>query len=317
MISVCMATYNGERYIEQQLKSILDQTLQPDEVIISDDNSSDNTCEIIKKFIKKNSLEKSWKLFVNDINLGYPQNFYAAMSKCKGDIVFLADQDDIWKNDKIEKMVDILEKNPKIDVLSCNHSLIDDNGKVIRSYIHRTGNKKSFLYPIYTKDVLRGFHWLGMTIAYRNTFYKKIEKSLDGSGIAHDFALCVTAASQKAFYFYSYIGAFHRRHSNNTSMSEHRVVKLLNLNRKLRDIQVYNTMLEKALKLEPVIGETTYNLINKRLELSKKRYSYLICRNFYGILKMYALNSEILRISSLISDLWLLMFGDYKKIKKK
>ncbi|AEV70619.1 glycosyltransferase [Acetivibrio clariflavus] len=316
MISVCMATYNGEKFIEQQLASILHQTIQPDEVIISDDNSSDNTCEIIKNFIKKNSLNENWKLYINDTNLGYPQNFYVAMSKCKGDIVFLADQDDIWKNDKIEKMVDILEKYPKIDVLSCNHNLIDVNGEIIHSYIPRIRSKKTSLYPVDAKDILKGFHWPGMTIAYRNTFYKKIEKSLNGSNIAHDFALCITAASQEAFYFYNYIGAFHRRHSSNTGLSEHRISKLLNLDRKLRDIKVYNTMLENSLKLKPIISKTTYNLIDIKLQLSKKRYNYLACRNFCGILKMYALNLKILRVSSLFSDFWLLIFGDYKKLEK-
>ena len=66
MISVCIATYNGEKFIEKQLQSILDQTLSVDEVIICDDRSTDNTPNIIEDFIKKNGLEDSWSFSVNE-----------------------------------------------------------------------------------------------------------------------------------------------------------------------------------------------------------------------------------------------------------
>lgn len=65
-ISVCMGTYNGENYIEQQLKSLLNQTREPDEVIICDDNSDDKTAEIIRRFIDVNHLQDSWKLYCNN-----------------------------------------------------------------------------------------------------------------------------------------------------------------------------------------------------------------------------------------------------------
>ena len=103
-VSVCMGTYNGETYIEQQLNTILRQTKAPEEVILCDDGSTDNTVSIIERFIRKNGLDGKWKLYRNKINKGYPSNFYYACSLCNEEIVFLADQDDIWKNDKIEKM---------------------------------------------------------------------------------------------------------------------------------------------------------------------------------------------------------------------
>ena len=74
-ISVCMCTYNGEKYILPQLESIHAQTVAPDEVIICDDNSTDQTVSIIRDFIKEHGLEDTWSLHCNEENKGYPGNF--------------------------------------------------------------------------------------------------------------------------------------------------------------------------------------------------------------------------------------------------
>ena len=100
MISVCMGIYNGEAYIKAQLQSILNQTLSPDEVILCDDRSTDGTREIVDQFIRENGLSGKWQLHCNPENKGYPANFYAGMALCRGEYVFLADQDDIWDKNK-------------------------------------------------------------------------------------------------------------------------------------------------------------------------------------------------------------------------
>lgn len=103
MISVCIATYNGEKYIEQQLLSILKQLSPYDEIVISDDGSSDNTIEIIK------SLSSPLiKIYKNEGEHGYTPNFENALKMSNGEFVFLADQDDIWQDDKVEKTLSLL-----------------------------------------------------------------------------------------------------------------------------------------------------------------------------------------------------------------
>lgn len=94
-ISVALATYNGEKYIEKQLDSIRNQTIKPDEVVIVDDKSSDRTVALINEFIAVNNLV-NWKLFVNEKNVGYRKNFYNALKKVTGEVIFLSDQDDEW-----------------------------------------------------------------------------------------------------------------------------------------------------------------------------------------------------------------------------
>ena len=97
LISVCIATYNGEKFIVEQLKTILSQLTDFDEIIISDDHSSDCTLSLIRSF-----RDPRIKIYLNENDKGYTSNFENALKKATGEIIFIADQDDIWKKDKIE-----------------------------------------------------------------------------------------------------------------------------------------------------------------------------------------------------------------------
>lgn len=87
MISVVMATFNGEKYIKKQLKSIISQTKKVDEIIIVDDCSSDNTVKLIEQF--KNKYNQNLKLYINKVNIGYRKNFKKAISLCESEYIFL------------------------------------------------------------------------------------------------------------------------------------------------------------------------------------------------------------------------------------
>ncbi|WP_432697803.1 glycosyltransferase [Marinobacterium sp. YM272] len=122
-ISIAMAVYNGQNYIENQLESFLDQTVLPDELVITDDCSSDQTEEIVKKFSEAAPFDVL--LFRNSRRLGYCGNFNAALTKTTGDLVFLSDQDDVWFPDKIEYMLNVAENNPDA-LLMMNNALLTD-----------------------------------------------------------------------------------------------------------------------------------------------------------------------------------------------
>ncbi|MFR5148684.1 MAG: glycosyltransferase [Ruminococcus sp.] len=118
--SVVMSTYNGKRYIRAQLDSIRNQTRKPDEVLIFDDGSSDDTYEIVSDYIASFEL-KNWKLKKNPQNYGWRKSFIHAISCATGNLIFTADQDDIWCLDKVEKMSAICEKNDRILVLVADY----------------------------------------------------------------------------------------------------------------------------------------------------------------------------------------------------
>lgn len=123
--SVAMCTYNGEKFIKTQIESILNQSLPIDEIVICDDGSNDKTIEIITQF----QLEYPNKISLhkNPINLKSNKNFEKAISLCNGDYIFLSDQDDIWKKNKVEKTIEYFTKNESAEAVFSNAELINDN----------------------------------------------------------------------------------------------------------------------------------------------------------------------------------------------
>ncbi len=121
-ISVAMCTYNGEKYISEQINSILSQTVLPDEIIICDDGSTDNTIEIINKLNNPRI-----KLQLNPVNLGITRNFEQAIKMCSGDIIFLSDQDDVWMKNKIETIIEAFSNNPEAYMVFTDGYLTDKN----------------------------------------------------------------------------------------------------------------------------------------------------------------------------------------------
>ena len=104
-VSVVMATYNGAKFIREQLDSILDQLYPIQEIIIQDDGSKDETINIIKEYSKKYPIIH---LYQNENNLGFNMNFIIAFRRVTTDLVCISDQDDIWFKDKIQKQVEVI-----------------------------------------------------------------------------------------------------------------------------------------------------------------------------------------------------------------
>lgn len=118
-VSVVMATYNGEKYLREQLDSIINQTYPIHEIIIQDDCSTDGTVAIIKEYIENYSFIK---LYVNEHNLGFNQNFKTAVMRATGDFVALSDQDDVWFPEKIESQIKAIGNYD----LCCSPHIVND-----------------------------------------------------------------------------------------------------------------------------------------------------------------------------------------------
>lgn len=259
MTSICMCTYNGDKYIREQLDCIKNQTLRPDEVIIVDDCSTDDTAKIIAGFIENNKLEESWHFEVNSSNRGYPGNFYYCMSLAKGDVVFLADQDDIWRSDKIEVMTKLLENNADMEVLCASFGLVDDKNEDIHSFMnpHISHGNEEIKY-IDLKGVFRYNAYPGMAMAYKKAWFDGKVKELDTLEIKcmpHDLLLCILASSDGRFSHIKDELCFHRRHDNNAGEEEHRISKNLDKTRKIYEVQKYIGYLEELDRLKLLQGD--------------------------------------------------------------
>ena len=122
MISVCIATYNGEKYIKEQLDSIINQIKEDDEIVISDDNSTDRTLEIINSY-----KDKRIKIYHSNAR-NFKKNFENALGNANGDIIFLSDQDDVWIDGKYEMCVSALQK---YDLVVTDSTVVDENLNII------------------------------------------------------------------------------------------------------------------------------------------------------------------------------------------
>lgn len=123
-ISIALATYNGERYLREQLDSFAVQSWRPDEVVVTDDCSTDDTVRILEDFARKAPFEV--RVFRNEANLGYSGNFGRALSLCRGDIIFLSDQDDVWCSHKVETVCNVFFATDDLHLVIGDCALADD-----------------------------------------------------------------------------------------------------------------------------------------------------------------------------------------------
>lgn len=204
-ISVAMATYNGESYIEEQLISLAGQIRRPDEVIISDDCSTDGTVEIIKRFIAEHEL--NWRLLESKTNLGFKRNFRKALSFTTGDVVFLCDQDDVWCEDKIECIAGVFTNNSEVLAVNSSFTVIDGEG-LPHSLTESRGKNNYGMLPALSEtltkisfaDVFHRNISPGCTMAVRGEFAQDYVR-LTECRIPHDWELNLMAASKNELYF--------------------------------------------------------------------------------------------------------------------
>ena len=126
-ISIAMAAFNGEKYIREQLESFSKQTVPPNEVVISDDGSSDKTVGVTEAFKAQANFEV--RLLRNERRIGYTANFGKAISECTGDVIFFSDQDDVWLPEKIQRVCKILEENRGVHCVVNDMELTDGSLK--------------------------------------------------------------------------------------------------------------------------------------------------------------------------------------------
>lgn len=199
MISVCIATYNGEKFIKEQLDSILCQLSNDDEVIISDDGSTDKTIEIIESYnddrIKIFHHEKNEKLskIKEGRNFYYAtQNFSNALEKVSGDYVFLSDQDDIWLQNKVSRSLELLKKN---DVIVHNYQVVDVNGNLTKEQQF----SKNPLHKSVFANIMDS-HFRGCCMAFKSDILKKC-LPIPVNVIGHDYWIGAIASKYYSIFY--------------------------------------------------------------------------------------------------------------------
>jgi len=220
-ISVCMATFNGEFYVRQQLQSILDQLSDRDEVIVVDDASSDRTCDLVK------SLDDARVRLERHVsNLGVLQTFEEAIRNAHGDVLFLADQDDLWVPEKVSAVMHAFAIHPEAEIVVSDAALIDDNDALIGASYYAVGSP---FRPDLVSNLLH-CRYLGCTMAFRSRIRSKILPFPSNADILHDLWIGVanSFSGGKSVYIDSPL-VLYRRHGGNATG-----IKRLPLSRQIR-----------------------------------------------------------------------------------
>jgi glycosyltransferase involved in cell wall biosynthesis len=201
-----MATYNGATYLSEQLESLARQTRLPDELIISDDCSSDATVEIARAFATTAPFPVH--VFVNAMNLGYAKNFVSAARRSIGDLVFFADQDDIWCDDKVAVIADLAASSDGT-VFSHDISIFATNPD--------SPTYASYYQYLRSQDFPPAVCLKGCSLAIKATFITDWDWPSEHATVSHDFWVALLATGLRQRRYVDKVLVHHRLHGENTS----------------------------------------------------------------------------------------------------
>lgn len=214
-ISVGMTTYNSSKYVEEQLFSVINQTVKPDEIVIFDDASMDDTVKKIKRIKEQSDIKI--ELFVNEKNVGFVKNFEQCFKACRGDIIISCDADDIWYPQKVETIQTVFEDD-KVVYAYHDVKVINGNGEILLESLNSTWdhicakeNKEEIILRNLRKQ---GFPY-GMTIAFTKELLDEILPFWWG----YDEWINLCAPLFGEVRVIEQCLGYYRRHNNNTSES--------------------------------------------------------------------------------------------------
>ncbi|MGN0317379.1 MAG: glycosyltransferase [Lachnospira sp.] len=216
MISVVICTYNGEKYIGAQIESILTQTLLPNEIVVGDDGSTDNTLRRIEN-LRSRIEEKGIRLTIYQNNhLGAHGNFKATFPKAIGEWIAPCDQDDIWLPEKLEKCAEMMKEG--VDVVYCDEYILHENGDITENIIQK---------PNSVLDQLFGTHLAGHLLLLRRELLEVYGVAPE---ITFDYGLTIAASCRDSIAHVEEKLCYWRRHDYvvTTSMSNHNPYKVIN-----------------------------------------------------------------------------------------
>lgn len=213
--SVAVCTYNGEKFLNQQLDSILNQTIPVDEIIVCDDRSSDSTAAILESYTVKHP--GIFKIYINEQNIGSVKNFEKAVSLCNNEVIFFSDQDDIWVENKVERILEAFNLYPEISVICTNGYGIDDQDKQLDviTVWDCPGFVKESKYQFDYFNILNlvDNFCTGATMAIKKEMQKEIIPFPIMDGFHHDRWIALVSALRNKLFFLDEKLIFYREHS--------------------------------------------------------------------------------------------------------
>lgn len=282
-ISVAMTVYNGERYLKKQLISIFNQTIKPDELIVCDDGSTDNSKKIFDSFVDSYQLHGKWKYIINEKNKGFSRNFLDCAMMCTGDIIFFSDQDDIWLAHKIRKMVNVFYNNPVAKVVCCSYNVINDQDTIVKTHINLMGSNSKRIERMNFEQQVRRVKSPGLCLAFKKECLQDVYKAVQQFGCDYDLPFGLIYSAKRSFYYLHEQLVMHRVHNSNTSSPSFSFKKLtdncsryiLGRRKQLQLLEMSNILCEDSLTAKQK------KKLKKEMRHRKKAISALESKSLY------------------------------------
>lgn len=207
LASIVVCTYNGERYLEKLLDSLLTQTYRPLEIVISDDGSSDSTCQIIEKF--RSAHDDAVKVLENKANKGLNHNFMNAFKHASGDYIFPCDQDDVWKVDKVERLIQEIG----------DRDMIYTDSILVTEGLGDMGQERSDIVNMVTESELMYFLFCNCVAGHSLMFKRPLLDVMYpyDSHIPNDLWITWAALCQNGIKYLDWGSVYYRQHDSNIS----------------------------------------------------------------------------------------------------
>lgn len=288
--SLVLSSYNGERYVREQLDSVLAQTSPLDQVLISDDGSSDGTPQIVAEYISRLN-DPRWSFSANTSNKGWKRNFRDLILQSSCDYVFPCDQDDVWLPSKVQIMSTIMQEYPGIDLLACEVETFCDGGKdtkipgvVPQDIVQENGIRRITLDP-WSLYIRRP----GCSYCVRKTFAEEVAHHWNPAW-PHDATLWRFAAAKGTLALLDDALIRFRRHSSNASDR-----KPISNSSRIAEIRYSIEMLDAICRFEcgpRMLHPKSVSFIESALPWFEARLEFLTKRSLKGLAAMAA-NHEL------------------------
>ena len=193
-----MCTYNGAEFLPAQWESILAQSRKPDEIVVCDDGSTDQTRGLLEKFAKESSIPVTLRF--NEKNLGSVKNFEQAIRLCTGEVIALSDQDDVWRSDKLSSIEEVFKNHPNAGLVFSDAEIVDENleplGRRMWTEVSFEPYKQKLIARGRALEVLiTGWTVTGATMAFRSQFKDLALPIPENIAMIHDGWIALTIAA--------------------------------------------------------------------------------------------------------------------------
>ena len=287
--SVALCTFNGEKFLRQQIDSILNQSIKVDEIVVCDDRSTDSTLKILEEY--QQNFPNVFKIHKNENNLGSIKNFEKAIRLCENEIIFLSDQDDEWLPEKVNDYCKFFSDVEDVSVLCSNGFAMDEEGKILDKLsvwdapeiISENGSQINFFESIaFIRNIATG-----ASMAIRKSFLPEILPVPQTENIHHDEWIALVASYYNKFHFLERKYFKYRFHQNqlvggvffdNTEVWKSYLKKFYSGSNQIKDFKMYRKhlrSLKNSMKKFAILAEKSQiqnQMLEQCLLMANERY---------------------------------------------